>query len=366
MRRVAPGFPYSGLAPHAAPAPGPAAQGIEVRGTPYRIPFPPMTTRRSFLAAAAALSASPWALAQPGDGFPGRPVTWVVPYPAGGFGDAISRLLAQKLGASLKQTVIVENKPGAGGQIAASYVKQQPADGHTLLYGDLGPFAMNAALYPKLNYDTLKDFTPLTRLVTSPLLVVVSARSPMNTWADLMKAARGDKGLNYGSYGMGSQPHIWVEMLKRQTQGHFVHMPYKGAAPAVQDLMGGHIEVMLDVSANSLPLVREGKLKALALVGSDKRLPQLPNVPTVAELGLPTLNAPGWTGVVVRSGTPAPLVARLHEEVVKAVQSTELAQRYGEFGIVAAPQSPAQFADFIRTETARWGEVIRAAGVTLE
>ncbi len=325
-----------------------------------------MTTRRSFLAAAAAMPFAGAALAQSSGGFPSKPLNWVVPYAAGGFGDALSRLLAQRLEAGLKQTVIVENKPGAGAQIAAAHVKQQPADGHTLFYGDLGPFAMNAALYPKLNYDVLRDFVPVTRLVTSPLLLVVPANSPLNSWADLMKAAKSSRGLNYGSFGMGSQPHIWVEMLKRQTQGNFHHMPYKGAAPAVQDLIGGHLDLMLDVAANSLPLVRDGKLKALVLVGSDKRLAQLPNLPTVSELGLPALNSSGWTGVVVRAGTPAPVVARLHEEIAKAVKSPEVAQRYGDFGIVAAPQSPAQFADFIRTETARWGEVIRAAGVTLE
>ena len=323
-----------------------------------------MTSRRALLAAVAAL---PLAVhAQSVGSFPSRPVTWVVPYPPGGFGDALSRLLAEKLQASLKQTVLVENKPGAGGQIAAAWVKQQPADGHTLFYGDLGPFAMNAGLYPKLNYDTLKDFTPLTRLLTTPLLVVVPAGSPIKTWADLMAAARSGDGLNYGSYGVGSQPHIWGEMLKRQTQGRFNHLPYKGAAPAVQDLMGGHLHLMLDVIANSLPLVRDGKLRALAVVGSDKRVPQLPSVPTMAELGLPQLNAPGWTGVVVRKGTPAPVVRQLHDAVVKAVQSPEVAQRYGTLGLVVAPQEPEAFAELIRTETARWGDVIRTAAVTIE
>ena len=323
-----------------------------------------MTTRRSLLAAAAVL---PLAVrAQPAAGFPSRPVSWVVPYPPGGFGDALSRLLAQKLEGSLRQTVIVENKPGAGGQIAAAYVKQQPADGHTLLYGDIGPFAMNAGLYPKLNYDTLRDFTPLTRLLVSPLLVVVPAGSPFKSWADLLAASRTGDGLNYGSYGVGSQPHIWGEMLKRQTGGRFNHLPYKGAAPAVQDLMGGHLDMMLDVIANSLPLVRDGKLRALALVGSDKRAPQLPGVPTMAELGLNQLNAPGWTGVVLRKGTPAPVAQLLHDAVVKAVQSGEVAQRYGELGLLAAPQESDAFAAFIRSETARWGEVIRSAGVTVE
>lgn len=325
-----------------------------------------MTTRRSFLAAAAALPLASQTAVQAADSFPSRPVTWVVPYPPGGFGDALSRQIAQKLEAGLGQTVLVENRPGAGGQIGAAYVKQKLADGYTLLYGDLGPFSMNASLYPKLNYDTLKDFAPLTRLLTSPLVLVVPPASPLNSFADLVKAARAPKGLSYGSFGVGSQPHIWTEMLKGETQGHFQHIPYKGAAPAVQDLMGGQLDMMLDVVANSMPLVREGKLKALALVGSARRLPQLPQVPTMTELGHPSLDTEGWTGVVVRAGTPAPIVKRLHEEVVKAVQSPEVVRRYAELGLVVAPQSPAQFAELIRTETARWGRVIRSAGVTIE
>jgi len=322
------------------------------------------TTRRVLLAAAAALPLA--TRAQSGAGFPGRPVTWVVPYPPGGFGDALSRLLARQIEGSLKQPVIVDNRPGAGGQIAAAYVKQQPADGHTLLYGDLGPFAMNAGLYPKLNYDTLRDFTPLTRLLIAPLLVVVPAGSSLKTWDDLLAASRSGDGLNYGSYGVGSQPHVWGEMLKRQTHGRFNHLPYKGAAPAVQDLIGGHLHMMLDVMPNSLPLVREGKLRALALVGGDRRAARLPNVPTMTELGLPMLDTPGWTGVVVRKGTPAPVVSALHDAVVRALKSAEVAQRYGDLGLLVAPLEPAAFAEFIRAETARWGEVIRAAGVTVE
>lgn len=325
-----------------------------------------MTTRRSFLGAAAVLPLSTLALAQPAPTFPNRPIFWVVPYPAGGFGDALSRMLAQKLSASLKQPVVVDNRPGAGGQIAAAYVKQQPADGHTLFYGDLGPFSMNAGLYPNLNYDTLKDFAPLTRLLVSPTLLIVPAKSPLNTWQDLLRASQTDKGLNYGSYGVGSQPHIWAEMLKRQVKGNLTHIAYKGGAPAVQDLMAGHIDMMLDVAPSSIPLVREGKVKALAVVGSSKRLPQVPQVPTVTELGMPALDIPGWTGVVARSGTPEPILNLLHAELVKAVQSPDVVQRYGDLGLLVAPQSRAEFASLIRTETARWGEVIRSAGVKLE
>ena len=262
--------------------------------------------------------------------------------------------------------MIVENKPGAGGQIAAAYVKQLPADGHTLFYGDIGPFAMNAALYPRLNYDVQKDFIPLTRLLTSALVLVVPANSPIKSLAELQQAAKADKPLHYGSFGIGSQPHIWMEMYRREVGGNLEHVAYKGAAPALQDLMGGHIDLMLDVATNSLPYVREGKLRALAVVGSDKRLRQLPQVPTLAELGLGKLNAPGWTGVVVRQGTPAAVVAQLHAAVVKAVQSPEVMERFGDFAVTPAPMSPTEYARFIQSETERWGQVIKAVGVTLD
>lgn len=327
-------------------------------------------TRRTLLRAAAALAAVPLLAsnaARAQDGFPSRPVTWVVPYPAGGFGDALSRMLAQKMAASLGQPVVIDNRPGAGGQIGANYVKQQPADGHTLFYGDLGPFSMNAGLYPKLSYDTLKDFMPLTRLLVSPTLLLVPAASPYQSFADFVRAAQaGGKGLNYGSYGMGSQPHIWMEMLRGQVKGNLTHVAYKGGAPAVQDLMAGHIDAMLDVAPSAIPLVRENKARALAVVGSDKRLAQLPSVPTIAELGLPALNIPGWTGVVVRSGTPEPIANRLHDELVKAVQSPDVVQRYTDLGLVVAPSSRTEFAELIRTETARWGQVIHQVGVKLE
>lgn len=325
---------------------------------------PLMTSRRSLLKAAAALTIAPAAFAQ--SSYPTRPITWIVPYPAGGFGDAVSRMLADKLATSLKQPVVIDNRPGAGGQIGVMRAKQQPADGYTLLYGDLGPFSMNAGLYPNLQYDMAKDFVPLTRLLVSPTLLIVPASSPLNTWQDLVKAAHSEKGLNYGSYGVGSQPHIWAEMLKRQLKGNLTHVSYKGGAPAVQDLLAGHIDLLLDVAPSSIPMVREGKAKALAIVGSDKRLAQLPNVPTIKELGLPALDVPGWTGIVVRSGTPEPIANLLHEELVKAVQSPDVVERYTALGLQVAPSSRAEFGNLIRSETARWTEVIHAVGVKME
>jgi len=326
-------------------------------------------TRRSILRGAAAMplaSLAPFAKAQDPAVFPTRPVTWVVPYPAGGFGDALSRMLSHKLAEILKQPVVVDNRPGAGGQIGVNFAKMQPADGYTLLYGDLGPFSMNAGLYPKLSYDTLKDFTPLTRLLVSPTLLIVPANSPLKTWQDVIAAARSEKGLNYGSYGMGSQPHIWMEMFNGEIKGRMTHVAYKGGAPAVQDLLAGHIDLMLDVTPSSIPLVREGKARALAVVGSEQRLPQLPQVPTVGELGMPQLNVPGWTGVMVKAGTPEPIANLLHDAVVKAVQSPDVVQRYTDLGLVIAPSSRAEFGELIRTETARWGKVIHQVGVRLD
>ena len=315
-------------------------------------------TRRCVLRGTTALSLAPIvgsnAWAQATTGFPTRPITWVVPYPAGGFGDALSRMLAQKLSASLKQPVVVDNRPGAGGQIGANFVKQQPADGYTLFYGDLGPFSMNAGLYPKLSYDTLKDLVPLTRLLVSPTLLIVPANGRLQIWQDFVQYSQTEKGLNYGSYGMGSQPHIWMEMLHREIKGRMTHVAYKGGAPAVQDLMAGHIDAMLDVTPSSIPLVRENKVRALAVVGSEKRLPQLPQVPTIGELGFPSLNVPGWTGVVIKSGTPEPILNLLHDELVKAVRSPDVVQRYTDLGLTVEPNSRADFTTLIRTETARW------------
>nr|WP_315428978.1 tripartite tricarboxylate transporter substrate binding protein [uncultured Albidiferax sp.] len=323
-------------------------------------------SRRTVLAASAcALAPGVWA--QQADAvFPSRTLTWVVPYPAGGFGDALSRMLAQKMGARLGQSIVVDNRPGAGGQIAAAFVKQQPADGHTLFYGDIGPFAMHAALYPKLGYDMAKDFAPLSRLFSTPLLVVVPSASRLASFADLVKAAGAEPGLNYGSYGIGSQPHIWTVMLNKAIQGKLNHIPYKGAAPALQDLMGGRLDVMCDVAPSSMPLVQSGKLRALAVVGRPHRLPQLPGIPTMGELGMPALDISGWNGMVVRAGTPAAIVARLHTELLAALESPDVVLRYTDLGLTVAGQSPQQFGAWMQSEALRWGAVIRDNGVVAE
>ena len=284
-----------------------------------------MSTRRQWLGAAASTAMTPWAWAQAP--FPTRPLSWVVPYPAGGFGDAMSRLLVQKLGERIQQAVVVENKPGGAAQLAAQYVKQQPADGHTLLYADIGPLAMYPALYAKLSFSPLKDFAPLTRLFKSPLVVVVPSGSPFQSLVDLLRAAAAGDGLNYGSYGQGSQPHVWTEQLRIKTRSRMTHVPYQGAAPALQDLMAGRLDFMCDVVASSLPLVREGKLRA---------------------------------------GTPAPVVELLHKAVVAALESPEVLGRYRPLGLEPAPLTPPAFGEFIQSESQRWGLAIRQAGIKVE
>jgi tripartite-type tricarboxylate transporter receptor subunit TctC len=299
--------------------------------------------------------------------FPSRALSWVVPYPVGGFGDSVCRILAQEMSTSLGQAVVVDNRPGAGGQIAASYVKTQPADGHTLFFGDIGPLAMSAALYPKLSYDTLQDFKPISGLLNSSSLLLVQAHSPYRSFQALLERARASQdGLTYGSYGIGSLPHIWSELMARQTQGNFRHVPYKGAAAALQDLMGGHIDLMLDIAANSMPYVLEGKLRALALVGSTARLEKLPQVPTMAELDYPELNTYGWTGALVRAGTSAPVQHQLRQAVVGALHSETMRRRFEHQGVQPAALDASEFSTWIRSESQRWGDVIRAAGVTLE
>ena len=266
----------------------------------------------------------------------------------------------------MQQAVVVENKPGGAAQLAAQYVKQQPADGHTLLYADIGPLAMYPALYAKLSFSPLKDFAPLTRLFKSPLVVVVPASSPFQTLADLLRAAAAGDGLNYGSYGQGSQPHVWTEQLRIKTRSRMTHVPYQGAAPALQDLMAGRLDFMCDVVASSLPLVREGKLRALVSVGSEQRLQVLPQAPTLTEAGHADLDTPGWNGVMVRAGTPAPVVELLHKAVVAALESPEVLGRYRPLGLEPAPLAPAAFGEFIQSESQRWGLGIRQAGIKVE
>ena len=325
-----------------------------------------MWNRRHLLAASAAtlaVFAGTPAIAQT---FPSRAVTMVVPFPAGGITDAVARALASKMGDQLGKPVIVDNRPGGGGQIAASYVRQQAADGHTLYVGATEMFAINPTLFRNFSYDPLKDFSPVTSLIASPLVLVVPANSPINSVKDLIALAKSrDGGLNYASQGMGSIGHLLGETFRAKVGGKYSHVAYKGSAPALQDVMGGQVDFMFDPVITTAPLIAGKKLKPLA-IAADKRSPQMPDVPTLAELGVPGMNAGVWFGAVAKAGTPAATVNRLNEALLKAMKDPEVLKRFADQGMQPFPSTPAQFGAFIQSELTRWAPLIKASGASIE
>lgn len=319
---------------------------------------------RTLAMALVALAAN-GACAQAGD-YPSKPITIIVPFPAGGVTDQLARGVGQKLSESFKVPVIVENRPGGGAQIAASAVKQAPADGYTVFIGDIGAFALNPSLYAKLSYQPLTDFTPLARLVLAPALLVVGSNSPYATANDLLTAVETKPGgVSIASQSIGSGGHLFAEMLRAQTKGKLTHVPYRGSAPALNDLLGGQVEVFFDPIITSGPFVKEGKLKALA-IGADRRSPQFPQVSTLAEVGMGQINLVAWFGMAVKAGTPAAIVTRLGDEVVKAISAPDLAKKFTDQGLELAPQTAAEFKPFVEAETIRWGKVIKGAEIKLE
>lgn len=324
-----------------------------------------MLMRRTVIASLSLLALAGVAHAQ-APAFPSRPVTIVVPFPAGGITDQIARALAQKMGESLGQSVIVDNKPGGGGQIAANIVKQAPADGHSIFIGATEMFAINQNLYRKFSYDPLKDFTPITSLIASPLVLVVPSTSPVNNVNQLVQEAKTRKGgMNFASQGIGSIGHLLGELFRGQAGGEYNHVAYKGSAPALQDVMAGQVDMMFDPVITTAPLIAAKKLKPLAIAAT-KRSPQLPEVPTLAELGIKGVDAGVWFGAVAKAGTPAPAVAKLNEAFLKALKEPEILKRFSDQGMQAFPSSSAQFGSFIQSEVARWAPLIKSSGATVD
>ena len=322
-----------------------------------------MLPRRSLIATLALAALPGLALAQ---AFPQRSITLVVPFPAGGITDQISRAMAQKMGETLGQAVIVDNKPGGGGQIAANTVKQAPADGHTIFVGATEMFAINQNLFRKFSYDPLKDFAPITSLIASPLVLVVPANSPINSVQDLVQQAKTRKGgLNFASQGIGSIGHLLGELFRGQAGGEYNHVAYKGSAPALQDVMAGQVDMMFDPVITTAPLIAGKKIKPLAIAAA-KRSPQLPDVPTLAELGIKGVDAGVWFGAVARSGTPAPVIAKLNEALLKALNDPEVLKRFSDQGMQAFPSTPAQFGSFMQSEVGRWAPLIKASGASVD
>lgn len=298
--------------------------------------------------------------------FPVRPVKIVVPAAAGGPTHITAQLLADKMQASLGQPVIVEPKPGAGNNLGAEFVARSAPDGYTLLFATTGTHSINQTLFKKLPFDPINDFAPVSLVVQYPLMLVVNNDLPVHSVKELIEYAKKNPGkLNRASGGMGTSMHLSGELFVRQANIDAPHIPYKGSAPALNDLMGGHVQLMFDSMISTMPLVEGGKVRALAVTGK-KRSPAVPNIPTLAESGLPDYEATGWTGIVAPAGTPPAVITKLNASIVQAIKSPDIQQAFAKQAAEPVGSTPEEFAAFIRKETDKWGKTIRAAGISAE
>ena len=326
--------------------------------------------RRSMLRLAAAVFAiaaafAPLSAAQP-QAYPNKTITNTVPFPAGGTTDSLARILGQYMSTALGQPVVVDNRGGAGGNIGAQAAARAAPDGYTLFMGTVGTHAINATLYKKLPFDHVKDFAPLTRVAMVPNLLVAHPSQPYKTVKELIAYAKANpKKINYGSSGNGSSIHLSGALFESMAKVEMTHVPYKGSAPAVADLLGGQIAIMFDNMPSALQHVKSGKLRALG-VTSAKRSAELPDVPTLAEAGVPGYEATSWFGMFAPAKTPAEVTTKLHGVIVKALNDPEVKKKISEQGAEPHPESPTEFATFIRNETAKWGKVVRDSGASVD
>ncbi len=311
------------------------------------------------LVAAAAMVVAPGALAQD---YPNKPIRMVLPFPPGGVTDLLARALADKLAPRLGQPVIVDNKPGAGTVLASDLVARAPADGYTLLMAasSLGTAPL---IYDKVGYDPVKSFAPVTLVASVVHVVVVNPELPVKSVKDLIGYARAHPGkLNYSSTGTGTSTHLEGELLKSMANVYMVHIPYRGSGPALTDLVGGQVNVMIDALGSSGPFIKAGKLRALA-VTTAKRSQSIPELPTVSESGVPGYEAMPWLGIVAPAGTPQPVVDRLYREVAKILSEPDIKERFKAWGLDIIGYSPTEFSSFIRRDVDQWTRVITNAKI---
>lgn len=295
--------------------------------------------------------------------YPNKPIRLIVPFPPGGGNDVIARLIAQKLSDRFGQQVVVDNKAGANGIVGLQALMQSPADGYTLAVAAAGPMAVNPSLYDKLPYDPTKDFSPITNLVNYPLLLVVHPSVPAKTTLDLVNLAKAKpQQLFFASPGSGNSGHLAGELFNTMAHVQTVHVPYKGQGPALADLLTGQVQMLYSSIPSVLPQVRSGQLNALA-VGSAKRLPSLPDIPTIAESGVPGYEAYSWVGIVAPAKTPKAIVTRLNQEIVDILKQKDVAEKLNQQGALPVGDTPEQFAAYIKTEIDKWGAVVRAANI---
>jgi tripartite-type tricarboxylate transporter receptor subunit TctC len=312
---------------------------------------------------AAAFLFATLAYAQP---YPAKPIHLIVPFPPGGGNDTVARAIAQQIGPDLGQPVVIDNKPGAGGAVGAELAAKAPPDGYTLFLAGVGSHVVNPNVHAKLAYDPVKDFAPVTLIASAPSVLVVNPAVPAHSVAELTAYARANPGkLNYASNGAGSAAQLAAAMYESMAGVKMVHVPYKGIAPAMTDLLSGEVQLMFGTVVALVPHIEAGKLRPLA-VTSRKRSALLPNVPTMAESGLPDYEAGSWYGIMAPAGTPREIIDRLHAAIVKALAQPDVAKRLAAEGAVVIGSTPAEFAAHLKRELARVGKVVRAAGIRAE
>jgi len=320
-------------------------------------------SRRHTLALAAGAAVAPLgAFAQ---AWPSRPVRWVVAYPAGGGSDFLARQLAPQLGKQLGQTIVIDNRPGAAGIIGTDNAAKSPPDGYTIVTGDNGAMVFHSAMYRKLPYDP-KDLVPVGFMARFPLILAVNPSSGFTSAKQLLEELKKNPGkYSYASPGLGSPHHLAMELLKERTKTFVVHVPYRGTALAVQDVISGQVPMMVLDTAAGLPQIRSGKVKALAVM-STKRIPSLPDVPTLDEVGVKDFEVTAWQGLFVPKGTPPDIVARLTAEMNKAITMPEVKARLEEFGLEVTPSDGPSLASFLQKENAFWHQLIKERGLSAE
>lgn len=298
--------------------------------------------------------------------YPEKPIRWLVPYPAGGGSDFLARTIGNALQSRVGQTVVIENKPGGNTSIAASDVARAAPDGYTVLSADNGTLVFNPALYKKLSYDPKKELAPVTLLGIFPMILVTSPESGLNSVKDVIDRARADKAsMNYASAGAGSPHHLAMELFNAELKLNMTHVPYRGAAPSLTDVAGGQVPIMMvDLAAGS-GFIKGGKVKPLA-VANPTRLPQLPDVPTFAELGYPNVVAAAQVGMVTTAGTPKAVIDKLNKELVATLKEPEVSKKLIDFGVQPVGNTPEEYAALLETETKRWHKLIGDLGIKLD
>lgn len=311
--------------------------------------------------AACALTASAW-----GQAYPNKPLKMILPFPAGGPTDIVARAMGQGLAEALGHNVVIDNRPGGGGLIGATLAAKAPGDGYTLLLGGITTFGVAPSVHKNLAFDPVKDFLPVTMATRQPILLMMHPSLPVKSVREFIALAKARPGeINYASSGPGGSGHMAGELFRLVTGVNLVHIPYKGAPPALNELIAGQVQVMFGTILASAPHIRSGRVRAIAITGP-QRSTALPEVMTFSDAGLPTYDASSWNGVLVPAGTPRAVVDRLNAEIVRILKSPNVLERLAQDGALPAPTTPEEFAAFIKAEIVKWAKVVQAANIRID